>query len=175
VAVSYCSHEVYGGVNTPDPHNPNTTPDGKPRTTNGLLATKAAIQYAESRYPTTDVFLHGTSAGSVGTFPVAWGMQLQGVAPAGLIADASIVNLEAEHAAFEQGLCLDDSDPARLQAIAARVHPDLANIDNDPVPDCSTHVVTNKGGLLNTDPASPADYLTAIMGWVHARLADPSP
>ena len=30
LAVSYCSHDVYAGMNTPDPHNPNTTPDGKP-------------------------------------------------------------------------------------------------------------------------------------------------
>ena len=39
-------------------------------------------------------------------------------------------------------------------------------------PACSTHVVSNKVGLLNTDPASPADYQTAIMDWVHLRLAD---
>ena len=45
-------------------------------------------------------------------------------------------------------------------------------VDNDATPDCSVHVVTNKTGLVNTDPASPADYLAAIMGWVHARLAD---
>src|SRR3954453_19466344 len=31
VAVSYCSHDVYAGADTPDPNNPNTTPDGKPR------------------------------------------------------------------------------------------------------------------------------------------------
>jgi hypothetical protein len=45
-------------------------------------------------------------------------------------------------------------------------------VDNDAVPDCSAHVVSNKVGLLNTDPASPADYQTAMMDWVHARLAD---
>jgi hypothetical protein len=45
-------------------------------------------------------------------------------------------------------------------------------VDNDATPDCSTHVVTNKPGLVNTDPATPADYLGAIMGRVHARLAD---
>jgi hypothetical protein len=44
LAVSYCSHDVYAGADTPDLHNPNTTPDGKPRNTNGVLATKAAIQ-----------------------------------------------------------------------------------------------------------------------------------
>jgi hypothetical protein len=34
------------------------------------------------------------------------------------------------------------------------------------------HVVSNKAGLTNTDPASPADYLTAIIGWVDQRLTD---
>jgi hypothetical protein len=33
-------------------------------------------------------------------------------------------------------------------------------------------VVTNKPGQVNTDPTSPPDYLTTIMDWVHARLAD---
>ena len=248
LAVSYCSHDIYSGVNTTDPNNPNTTPEGKPRRTNGALATKAAIQFAHSQYPTTKTFLHGGSAGSVGTFSVAWSMQLQGIAPAGLVADASVVNREAMLAAYEQGVCTDKNDSARAAAIAARVHPDLANpnnstdrlvstgrltvpimhvwnhgdkntcgaapvacplrdgsqltlgitdciheplraaiaaqgpvsrsanlpvcVDNDPIPDCSVHVVTPKAGLVNTDPASPADYVGAVMTWVRARLAD---
>src|SRR3954471_910417 len=40
--VSMGSHDVYAGNNTADPHNPNTTPDGKPRPTTGLISTKAA-------------------------------------------------------------------------------------------------------------------------------------
>src|SRR4029077_8616311 len=118
VSVSYCSHDIYAGANSTDPHNPNTTPHGKARTTNRVLATKAAIQYAQSLYPTTKTFLHGTSAGSVGTFSVAWSMQLQGVAPAGIVADASVVNIEGRNAAYNQGLCTDDNDPARGAAIA---------------------------------------------------------
>jgi hypothetical protein len=132
LAVSYCSHDIYAGADTPDPHNPNTTPDGKPRTTNGLYSTKAAIQYVQQHYPTTKTFLHGTSAGSAGTFAVAWAMQLQGIAPAGVVADASIVNAEAFAAANAAGYCTDNNDPARVAAIAARVHPDLANIANEP-------------------------------------------
>jgi hypothetical protein len=250
LAVSYCSHDLYAGANSPDPHNPNTTPDGKPRPTTGLLATKAAIQFAQAHYPTTKAFLHGGSAGSAGTFGVAWSMQLQGIAPAGVVADASIVNVEAFAAGNAAGICTDDNDPGRVSAVAARVHPQIAAIgnepdklvssgrltvplmhiwnhgdvntcgsppvscprrdgshvtlgytdcihepmrlaiaaqgaasrsmnlpvcvDDDPTPDCSVHVVTNKVGLTNTDPASPADYLTAIMIWVHARLADAS-
>ena len=61
-----CNHDIYGGGDQPDPNNPNTTPDGKPRTVNGLFATKAAIAYAKAHYPTGKVFLHGGSAGSAG-------------------------------------------------------------------------------------------------------------
>jgi hypothetical protein len=248
LAVSYCSHEIYGGVNTPDPNNPNTTPDGKPRATTGTLATKAAIQFARSLYATTKTFLHGTSAGSAGTFGVAWSMQLQGTAPAGLVADASIVNIEGFQAGNAAGICVEDNDAGRVAAIGKRVHPDLAKIenepdklvsdgrlsvpimhiwnhgdantcgappvscplrdgtfvtigytdclhepmrraieaqgperrsrnlpvcvDNDPVGDCSRHVVTRGVAGVNTDPASPSDYISAIVDWVHARLGD---
>ena len=213
-----------------------------------MLSTKAAVQYAHALYPTTKTFLHGGSAGSAGTFGVAWSMQLQGIAPGGVVADASVVNREAFDAAFAQGVCVDKNDPARLDPVTARVHPALGDIDNEPdklvadgrlsvplmhiwnhgdvntcgsvaiscplrdgsrvtmgatdcihepmraaiaaqgpvsrstnlpvcvdndaTPDCSTHVVTNKPGLVNTDPATPADYLGTVMGWVHARLAD---
>jgi hypothetical protein len=248
LAVSYCSHDVYAGTDTPDPHNPNTTPDGTPRTTNGVYEVKAAIAFVQEHYPTTKVFLHGTSAGSAGTFGVAWAMQMQNQAPAGIVADASIINTEALGAAEAAGYCTDDNDPARLAAIAARIAPDLANnanepdklvssgrftvpimhiwnhgdsntcgsppiacplrngttvtmgltdcihepmkaaiaaqgptgksknlpvcVDNDGTPDCSLHVVTSRIHLTNTDPASPADYLAAIMTWVDARLRD---
>jgi hypothetical protein len=248
LAVSYCSHDVYAGTDSPDPHNPNTTPDGKPRTTNGDYATKAAVQYAQRQYPTTKTFLHGGSAGSVGAYAVAWSMQLQGIPPAGVVGDASIVNVEAMAAAHAAGYCADKNDPGRGAAIAARVNPELANVDNetdklvssrrltvpllhvwnhgdsntcgspviscplrdgsrvtigltdcihepmrraiaalgatsrsknfpvcvdnDGTPDCSLHVVSTKVGLTNTDPLTPAAYLTGIMNWVHARLGD---
>ena len=132
LAVSYCSHDVYAGTNSPDPNNPNTTPDGKPRTTNGDYATKAAIQYVQTHYPTTKTFLHGTSAGSAGAFGVAWSMQLQGIAAAGVVADASIVNGEAFAAAYAAGYCTTDNDPARIAAIRARVDPELADPANEP-------------------------------------------
>jgi hypothetical protein len=248
LAVSYCSHDVYGGMLNNDPNNAGKTEDGRPRSTTGLMAVKAAIQYTESLYPATKRFLHGGSAGSVGTYGVAWSMQQQGIAPAGVVADATVVNVEGRQAAFNAGICSEDNDPARGAAIAARVHPDLANIDNeadkliasgrltvpflhiwnhgdgntcgslplacpmrdgstvtmgvtdclhepvrqaiaaqgptsksknlplcvdnDAVPDCGVHVTTTRAGLVNTDPASPADYLTAVMDWVHLRLAD---
>ncbi len=248
LAVSYCSHDVYAGTNSNDPHNPNTTPDGRARTTNGVYEVKAAVEYAQSHYPTTKTFLHGTSAGSAGAYGVAWAMQQQGIAPAGVVGDASLVNAEAFAAAYAAGYCTDNNDPNRVAAIAARVNADLANpdnevdklvssgrltvpllhiwnhgdsntcgsppiscplrdgshvtlgltdciheplrraiaaqgatsrslnypvcVDNDGTPDCSLHVVTTRVGLTNTDPSTPADYLTGIVDWIHARLAD---
>ena len=62
LSVSMCDHDIYSGGDQPDPNNPNTTPDGKPRTVNGLFATKAAIQLALKKLPTSKFFLHGTSA-----------------------------------------------------------------------------------------------------------------
>jgi hypothetical protein len=32
--------------------------------------------------------------------------------------------------------------------------------------------VTTRVGLTNTDPSTPADYLTAIITWVDQRLND---
>jgi hypothetical protein len=78
-SVSMCNHDIYGGGDQEDPNNPNTTPDGKPRTVNGMFATKAAIAYAKQHYPTGKVILHGGSAGSAGVFNVAWSMQAEGV------------------------------------------------------------------------------------------------
>jgi hypothetical protein len=248
LAVSYCSHDVYGGSVTPDPHNPNLTPEGGPRPTTGLASVKAAVQFATAQYPTTQTFLHGGSAGSAGTFGVAWAMQQQGIAPAGVIADASIVNVEAFAAGNAAGICVDENGARRVGAIAARVHPDIANIDNEadklvadgrltvpvihiwnhgdqntcgappvtcPLRDgtsvtlgytdcihepmrraiaaegptsrshnlpvcvtpnggdpCSVHVVTTKPNAVNTDPQTPADFLSVITDWIHARLAD---
>ena len=251
VSVSMCDHDIYTGGDQPDPNNPNKTPDGQLRSVNGLFATKAAIQFAKSKYPTGKTFLHGTSAGSAGVFSVAYGMQLQGVPPAGAVADSGVVNVEGEQALNAQGVCSPGGrDAAALEAIRARLHPDLAKIENEPdklirrgeltVPflhtwsradpnvcgaapvscplrdgssanmgaadcihepvraaiaslgpssrsrnlrlcvspaaspgSCATHVVTNKDGGVNTDPAEAADYLATIMDWVHARLGDP--
>jgi hypothetical protein len=101
------------------------------RPTTGLASVKAAVQYATARYPTTKTFLYGTSAGSAGTFDVAWAMEQQGVPPAGIIADASVINVEAFAAGNAAGICAGDNDSGRVRAIAARVHPDLANVDNE--------------------------------------------
>ena len=130
VSVSMCNHDIYSGGDQPDPNNPNTTPDGKPRTVNGLFATKAAIAFAKERYPTGKVILHGTSAGSAGVYSVSYSMQEEGVPPAGAIADSGSVNRQWEAARAAQGICGDDG--RAVGAIAARLHPGLTRPLNQP-------------------------------------------
>lgn len=134
--VSMCSHDIYAGTNTPDPNNPNTTPDGQPRPTTGLIATKSAIQYATGRYPTDDVVLHGTSAGGEGTFNVAWGLQRQGLPPAGIVSDSGVLNVGWELYQRQHGI----GDLPNCQAtpgdtgapVLARIDPEIADFDNQP-------------------------------------------
>ena len=132
VSVSMCDHDLYAGGDEPDPNNPNKQPDGSARTTNGLFATKAAIQFAKAKYPTGKVFLHGTSAGGAGTFGVAWGLQRQGIPPAGVVSDSGVINQEWEVATNQQGICTEKRDDAALAAIKARTQFELADINNEP-------------------------------------------
>ena len=72
LAVSYCNRDLYSGTGEVDPNNPNTNADGSARTTNGLLATKAAIAFTEATYPTGKYFVAGGSAGSAGSYNVGF-------------------------------------------------------------------------------------------------------
>jgi hypothetical protein len=142
VSVSMCDHDIYSGGDDPDPNNPNTLPDGSPRTTNGLFATKAAIQYAISKYPTSKFFLHGTSAGSAGSLSVSWGLEKQHLAPAGTIADSGVVNLEWEQARNQQSICDSTRDASALASIQARTQFQLADPQNEPDKLVSRHDLT---------------------------------
>jgi hypothetical protein len=132
VSVSMCNHDIYSGGDQPDPNNPNTLPDGSGRTVNGLFATKAAIQFALAKYPTSKFFLHGTSAGSAGALSVSWGLQKQGIPPAGSVVDSGEVNLEWEQARNAQGICDSQRGAGALAAIQARMQYELADIKNEP-------------------------------------------
>ena len=132
LAVSMCDHDIYAGGDEPDPHNPNTTPDGKPRTVNGLFATKAAVQFTRATYPTSDFFLHGGSAGGFGVLHVGWSLQQQGIAPAGIISDSGVLNSDWEQAKVDQNVCPMGRDAEALPLIQARLHPDLRNPANEP-------------------------------------------
>ncbi|MGQ0837825.1 hypothetical protein [Actinokineospora sp.] len=130
LAVSMCNRDIYAGPDIADPNNRNTTPDGKIRTVNGFFATKAAVQFAHTRFPTGDYFLYGTSAGAFGTFHVAWGLQQQGLRPAGLVADSGVLNKAWLQAQVDLGLC---GQSAEAQAIIKRrMHPDIDAEGNDP-------------------------------------------
>jgi hypothetical protein len=249
MSVSMCNHDIYAGPNIADPNNPNTTPDGKPRTVNGLFATKAAIQFARAQYPTDDFFLHGGSAGSYGSIHVAWALQQQGIAPTGIVADSGVLNQPWEQAMVDQQICPTGRTAEALVEVPKRLHPDVTNAANRPdllvssgrfvvpilqvwsradnnqcgsvsmecpladgsvvtmgaadcmheplraaiaaqgptsrsvnmrlcvdepsVPgDCDRHVATSAVGLVNTDPAWPANYNVSVLDWVHTRLAD---
>ena len=105
LAVSYCDRDLYSGAGRADPNNPNLNPDGSHKTTNGLLATKAAIAYTESLYPTSHYFVSGGSAGSAGSYEVAWAEEKSGNPPIGVVGDASVLNAEQGTAAYTQGAC----------------------------------------------------------------------
>ena len=132
LGVSYCNRDFYSGTGQTDPDNPNLNDDGSPRLTNGMLATKAAIQFTQSALPTTKTLLYGGSAGSIGAYAVAWGLQTQGIAPAGVIGDASVINSEAAEDAYAQGSCTGLNYVPEVQAaFARRVDPQLANPANE--------------------------------------------
>jgi hypothetical protein len=134
--VSMCSHDIYSGNDNPDPHNPNTTPDGKPRPTTGLTATKAAIQFTQERFPTDDYVLHGTSAGGVGTFSVAWALQQQGIRPTAIVSDSGVMNQQwqlyiAEHGVPGSAGC-EKATVERGAGVLGRIDPQIGDIDNQP-------------------------------------------
>jgi hypothetical protein len=141
VSVSMCSHDLYGGMNTADPNNPNTTPDGKKRPTTGLISTKSAVAFAQATYPTDDYFLHGGSAGSAGTLHTAWSLQLEGNPPTGIVPDASVLNQGYQQAAAAQGVCTSPSEAIVKDGLLARMHPDVGKVENQP------HLLVSRGEL----------------------------
>ena len=82
LVVSMCDHDTYLGMGTPYPYNPN--PDAQ---VNGLQALLSAIDYTTANYPTTHVFVHGTSAGSVGAYAAGMSYAAEGIALTGVVSD----------------------------------------------------------------------------------------
>ena len=56
----------------------------------------AAIDYTVENYPTTHVFAHGTSAGSIGAFTLAYAYNLEGVKLNGIIMDSHLASYRTE-------------------------------------------------------------------------------
>lgn len=131
LGVSMCGHDGYGGPDVPDPNNPHLTPDGRPRTVNGLYATKAAIAFALRFAPTDDLVVHGTSAGSFGAWHVAWALDEQGLAPTAVVADSGIFADAFTGWADGQPGC-GDPDAEGTQIFRRRLHPAIVDPANRP-------------------------------------------
>jgi len=88
--VSMCDHDLHSGMGTPYLNNPN---GGE---VNGLQANMAAIDYTVANYPTSHVFAHGTSAGSIGAFTLATAYDLEGIRLNGIIMDSHLASYRTD-------------------------------------------------------------------------------
>jgi len=140
LSVSMCNRDTYAGAGNDDPNNIDS--DGNQRRTSGLVATKAAIEFTMQRHATSDFFLHGGSAGSVGTYHVAWSLQEQGTPPAGIVADGGIRNDGWEADRIAQGICTSPfGGPDMVEAFAPRGHSQLRG------PEAQPHELVASGAL----------------------------
>lgn len=83
LVVSMCDHDLYSGLGTPYPSNPNPGAE-----VNGMQATMSAIDYVVANYPTTEVWAHGTSAGSTGVYNLAMSYAAEGIYLTGAVPDS---------------------------------------------------------------------------------------
>ncbi|HEX7134147.1 MAG TPA: hypothetical protein VF228_16340 [Iamia sp.] len=129
--VSMCSHDLYGGMNSPDPGNIH----GDDWPTTGLTSLVAALAYTTAQYPTDDYVLHGTSAGGVGTFHVAMALQMAGYPPTALVSDSGVGNHAwQEYVAAnppDEDVC-EKVTQARIDGVDARIDPRVADPANEP-------------------------------------------
>lgn len=99
LVVSMCDHDLYAGAGQPYPNNPHWPYGDR---VEGLLATTAAIKYVATasqdsgrRWPTSRVYLHGSSAGSVGSWNVGVALTRVGVRINGALLDSYVVTSRA--------------------------------------------------------------------------------
>lgn len=85
LVMGYGDHDIYSGMGTPYPNNP------KGGEVNGLQASMAAVEYTVANFPTTQVFAHGTSAGSSGAYSLGFAFAQEGIHLNGLVMDSKIV------------------------------------------------------------------------------------
>ncbi|AQA19274.1 hypothetical protein BST95_14500 [Halioglobus japonicus] len=83
LVVSMCDHDLYSGLGTPYTDNPNSGAE-----VNGMQATMSAVDYVVANYPTTQVWAHGTSAGSSGTYNLAMSFVAEGIHFTGAVPDS---------------------------------------------------------------------------------------
>jgi hypothetical protein len=118
---SMCDHDVYSGVGVPEVNNPYSPDEnGNPRAADGHLAAKAAIEFTHERFATSHAFLHGTSAGSGGAFPVAYTLEHEGRYLSGVIMDSG-VNSDAQE--ILQPLSCGGTDHPDAALLKAKIGP----------------------------------------------------
>jgi len=90
---SLCDHDFYSGVGQPDLNNPNNPDEnGEERRLDGLRANLAALAFARQRLNAEHVFLHGTSAGSMGAMSLTAALGRQGTHLSGSVSDSWVLN-----------------------------------------------------------------------------------
>ena len=93
LVASLCDHDFYSGVGQIDPYNPhNPDENGKKCRLDGLPANLSALAFARGRLNSGHVFVHGTSAGSIGTMTLTIALGRQGQTLSGAISDSWVMN-----------------------------------------------------------------------------------
>ena len=187
--VSMCDHDNYSGRGTPYPNNPN--PNGGERQVNGLQATMAAMDYTVANYPSTQVFAHGTSAGSIGVFAMSHAYAEEGTLLTAIVADSwafvpprvfdmheSLVGQEGY--VFNEGSDFrgDGMDKIGFDYLGLGIYPE-AVIEGGFVEVPSMYIVGEKDpgcggyrdGILPTIPEAEAAGLSNC-GWMYDDLRD---
>lgn len=94
---SMCDHDFYSGIGDRyEQFNPNITAIGEKNKAEGLLALRAAIDYTAAKYPTSHVFAHGTSAGSLGAATLSVALACEGKGISGAILDSGLAGPYSE-------------------------------------------------------------------------------
>lgn len=180
-----CDHDNYSGRGAPYPNNPN--PNGGVRQVNGLQATMAAVDHTVANYPSTQVFAHGTSAGSIGVWSMSQAYIEENIYLTAVVADSWTftprvfdvfdVLVGQEGYVFNGGdLRTDGMDKIGFPYEALGIHP-IAKINagftevphmfiiGDQDPACGG----TRGGILSPIPVAAAAGLSNC-GWQYDNL-----
>ena len=84
------------------------------------------------------------------------------------LADGSIVTMGAADCMHEPLRAVIAAQGPTSRSVNMRLCVDEPSV----LGDCDRHVSTSAIGLVNTDPAWPANYNVSVLDWVHARIAD---
>lgn len=87
---SMCNHDAYSGIGTLDVYNPNLNSNQELKSINGLLATRAALEFSKEEVNNTHIFVHGLSAGGVGAMNLIISLGQNGEKLSGAVLDSAI-------------------------------------------------------------------------------------